>query len=201
MLDDLLRPLKERLLHPLAQGIGQLISPNIMTLISLLLGILSALSILGGNYLVALIFWILNRLTDGLDGTIARVMDRQTDLGGYLDIMADFIIYSIIPLSMVMSRGLIISELVQLAIMLSVFYINAASWMYLAGILEKRQTVNKDVMTSINMPLGVVEGFETIIFYTLFYLFPDSLDILFLIMSVLTLAGVFQRIIWAIRKL
>ncbi|HIA67209.1 TPA: CDP-alcohol phosphatidyltransferase family protein [Candidatus Poribacteria bacterium] len=52
-------------------------------------------------YLVALIFWILNWFFDGLDGAIARAHQRQTDLGGYLDTLSDFIIYAAIPISLV----------------------------------------------------------------------------------------------------
>lgn len=34
-----------------------------------------------------------NRLSDGLDGAVARVRG-PTDLGGYLDIVYDFLLYS-----------------------------------------------------------------------------------------------------------
>lgn len=201
MFDEVLRPIKESVLLPVAKGLGSIISPNMMTGLSLLLGLLSVYLILQGSLLWAFLLWVLNRITDGLDGTIARVTNRQSDLGGYLDIMADFLLYTLIPIAFVLYRGLIQAELVLLAIMLAVFYMNAASWMYLAGILEKREVIKKDTLTSINMPLGLVEGLETIIIYSLFYLFPNSIEILFLIMSILTMAGVFQRIIWAVRNI
>lgn len=199
MFDEKLRPLKEKLLNPVSRTLGRVISPNQMSLFSLLLGAISIYFIYRAEYINGLIFWTLNRITDGLDGTIARVTGRQSDFGGYLDIMIDFLIYSSIPIVFVISRGRINIELLVLSIMLGVYYCNAASWMYLSSILEKRGSYNK--LTSINMPLGVVEGFETIIIYTLFYILPQRILLLFIIMSCLTLLGTIQRVIWSIKNI
>ena len=38
MFDILLRPLKDKLLNPFARALGRLFSPNVVTLISLLIG-------------------------------------------------------------------------------------------------------------------------------------------------------------------
>ena len=39
---------------------------------------------------------LLNRMCDGLDGTVAR-LSQPTDFGGYLDIVCDFIFYAFVP--------------------------------------------------------------------------------------------------------
>jgi phosphatidylglycerophosphate synthase len=44
----------------------------------------------------------LNRLADGLDGTMAR-LTRPTDLGAFLDISLDFLFYASIPLAFVLA--------------------------------------------------------------------------------------------------
>lgn len=200
MLDEKLRPLKEAVLIPVSKQIGKVLSPNVMTFISFLLGTVSIVYILMGQYLLAGILWGLNRITDGLDGTIARVTGRQSDIGGYLDILADFVIYSLIPIAFVIDRGRINSELLVLSIMLAVYYINAASWMYLSTLLHKREKIEGQY-TSVIMPLGVVEGFETIVFYTLFFIIPNRILALMTILLILTFLGTIQRIIWAIWKL
>lgn len=200
MLDEKLRPLKEAVLIPVARQIGKVLSPNVMTFISFLLGSVSIVYILMGQYLLAGILWALNRITDGLDGTIARVTGRQSDIGGYLDILADFVIYSLIPIAFVIDRGRINSELLVLSIMLAVYYINAASWMYLSTLLHKREKIERKYTSTI-MPLGVVEGFETIVFYTLFFIIPNRILALMTILLILTFLGTLQRIIWAIWKL
>ena len=44
---------------------------------------------------------LLNRLLDGLDGAVARAAG-STDLGGFLDITMDFLVYSAIPFAFVL---------------------------------------------------------------------------------------------------
>ena len=51
------------------------------------------------------------------------------------------------------------------------------------------------------MPSGLVEGIETILFYSLFLLLPNRLVPLFTIMTVLVMLTVLQRIAWAMRVL
>lgn len=201
MFDATIRPIKEKLLIPISKFIGQKFSPNSITLISFAFGLLSFLFILKGLYMHGLIFWGINRVSDGIDGTVARVTNRQSDFGGYIDIMADFVIYSMIPISFVVSRGNNIKELLVLSILLAIFYINAASWMYLSSILEKKGHNDTNSFTSVTMPSGLIEGFETVIFYTLFYIFPDKIIYLFIAIGFFTLFGAFQRVFWAYRNL
>lgn len=47
---------------------SQHIHPNHITSISFLIGLISCLSAFMGYYNLSLLFWILNRMTDGLDG-------------------------------------------------------------------------------------------------------------------------------------
>lgn len=201
MFDEAIRPIKDKVLIPFSQIIGRKLSPNFVTLVSFIFGLGSITFIFGGSVKTALVFWVLNRITDGLDGTVARVTNRQTDFGGYIDIMADFVIYSCIPISFVIYRGSITNELLFLSLMLASFYINAASWMYLSSILEKKGKGSDKKMTSVIMPSGLVEGFETVILYTLFYIFTEKILLLFIIMGLTTIIGAFQRVIWAYRTL
>lgn len=202
MIDKYLRPVKEKLLLPGAKIIGRYFTPNQITLFAFLLGLLSCVLILLNQLHLALVFWLLNRIVDGLDGTIARISNRQTDWGAYLDIMLDFIIYALIPISLtiISTKGLLIY--LTLSIMLAVFYINSASWMYLSAIIEK-QNVNKSIneLTSVSMPAGLIEGTETIFSYTLFFFFSEYLPYLFIAVSGLTIIGIFQRIIWGYKNL
>lgn len=203
MLDLLVRPLKDKLLNPLAKLIGQSISPKSITLFSFLIGLGSVYFIFTERLTTALLLWILNRILDGLDGTVARLSGRQSDFGGYLDIVVDFIIYALIPLTFTYTYGEGEINWILLSVMISLFYVNSASWMYLSALLEKRKAGNSEVMeqTSITMPSGIVEGTETIIIYTLFYLFPLKTNILYTIMSISLLPGIGFRLIWAWKKL
>lgn len=202
MLDSSLRSVKDSLLSPLARVVGPRVHPNALSLLGFLVGIGSALLLLWQAYGLALLLWFLNRLLDGLDGTVARAQRRQTDFGGYLDLLLDFSVYALIPVCLALgspTRG----ALPALGALLGSFYLNAASWMYLAAVLEKRSLGARaqGAVTSIVMPPGLIEGTETILFYTLFMALPGAFVPLFALMATLVLLTVVQRLLWAARHL
>ena len=158
--------------------------------------------VLAGDLRVALGLWLLNRLLDGLDGTHARVHGRVSQLGAYLDIVLDFVVYAAIPVAFVVA-----GRRYELALagvfLLATFYINAASWMYLSALLEARGdgAAAHAETTSATMPPGIIAGTETIVFYSLFFLMPARQAALFTLMAVLVLANVVVRLYWASRRL
>ena len=173
MLDSSLRHAKDRLGEPLAARLPHL-SPNAISLVAFIIGILTVLLAARGLYVWALVLWLFSRALDGLDGLLARVHQKQSDFGGYLDILLDFFIYAALPIALVMSAPSH-ERYLALAFMLASFYINSASWMYLAAILEKhKHHRTKDVAasatsTSIVMPAGLIGGTETILTYCAFF--------------------------------
>ena len=169
---------------------------------SRLLGLVSAGFALRGAYNIALACWVANRLLDGLDGVQSRVHHRQSDFGGYLDIVLDHVVYAAIPLGLLLSAptvGLGIAT----AFMLSSFYTNAASWMYLAAILERRGmgASARGELTTITMPRAIIAGTETMVLFTMFFLLPGYLTELFVVMGALVCVNVVQRLVWAYRAL
>jgi archaetidylinositol phosphate synthase len=96
---DKLRPHVKIVLDPLA-GILK-VNPNIITVIGLLVGVLSAYMFAYGNLLLGGIFLGLSGFIDILDGAIARKQSKVSLFGGVLDSTADrfsdaFIIIGII---------------------------------------------------------------------------------------------------------
>jgi cardiolipin synthase len=63
--------------------------PNSLTILRILLVPVFVIFLLAGRYEYALATFLLAGITDGLDGTIARVANQQTTLGAYLDPLAD----------------------------------------------------------------------------------------------------------------
>ncbi len=202
MFDDLLRELKDRLLAPPARALGSACPPAAVSLVALAVGILAVWLAAERSYRWALAAWLLNRVLDGLDGTLARVQGRGSDLGGYLDILCDFAVYALLPIGLVIGAPAADSWR-ALAFLLASFYLNAASWMYLAAVLERRgqRAAAAGKLTAVAMPAGLVAGTETIVFYALFLLFPAQLGPLFFTMAVLVFAGAAQRAVWAGRVL
>ncbi len=198
MFDDLLRDLKDRLLAPVAQAIGHRVSPLAISLIAFVAGLGAVPLLLHRQYIAALGCWLTNRTLDGLDGTLARVQGRSSDLGAYLDLLLDFTVYAALPIALVMGQPSQ-SRLVALGFLLGTFYLNAASWMYLAALLERRGrgAATSGERTRVTMPPGLVAGTETMLFYAAFMLWPAQAAALFVIMSGLVLVGVVQRVLWA----
>lgn len=201
MLDPILRPLKDRLLAPLAQLLAPHVHPTAITFASFVAGVGCAWLLLLGETGGAVLLWLVNRALDGLDGVVARNAGRQTDLGGYVDLLVDFVVYAAIPIALSIrwpeGAGL------PLAALLAAFYVNSASWLYLAALLEKRAVGSafRGDTTSITMPTGLVEGTETIIFFSAFMLLPERLSTLFSIMAAMLAITILQRLAWASRNL
>jgi phosphatidylglycerophosphate synthase len=201
MFDHLLRGLKDRLLMPLAMLLRG-VSPNLLSVVALVFGLGAAAAAARGAWGLGLALWIANRVTDGLDGTVARAANRQTDFGGYLDILLDFVVYAAIPLGFAIQSTdrLVLLGAVALE---GIFFVNACSWMYLSAVLEKRASGARVTgeLTTVTMPPALVAGFETVVFFALFYLFPTRVPTLFALMTALVGVNVVQRLLWARRVL
>ena len=200
MFDEILRRLKDRWLAPLARLLGP-VNPNLVTCAAFLAGLGCAAAAAAQRDSLALLLWLLNRILDGLDGAVARLHSRQSDFGGYLDLVLDFAVYAAIPLGIVVGQP-DAANWWALGLLLASFLVNAPSWMVLSAILERRNADDADQrLTTIAMPPGLVAGTETIIFFSLFLLFPSHVAWLFTTMAVLVFGNVVLRLVWAWRRL
>lgn len=201
MFDSWLRALKDRLLSPWLRHVSPAVHPNAVSLLAFALGVGAAASAWAQRYGLALVLWLASRLIDGVDGTLALVQGTQSDFGGYLDIVLDFIVYALIPIGIVWGHATA-DALRAASLLLAAFYVNAASWMYLAAILERRATgAASNSRTTVTMPSGLIAGAETIVFYALFLIFPTRVVLLFTVMAVLVALTVVQRLVWAVRNI
>ncbi|MGE0590950.1 MAG: CDP-alcohol phosphatidyltransferase family protein [Vicinamibacterales bacterium] len=198
MFDQYLRTLKDRLLAPLARALGPWIAPDAITLLAFVTGLACAGALLVHRDGLGLGLWVANRFLDGLDGTQARVHGRESVFGGYLDIVLDHGVYAAIPIAMVVASGSFDLAVAGLLLLAS-FYGNAASWMYLAAILEQRRegARARGEDTTVTMPPGLVAGTETVVLYSLFFLLPAFRLGLFRLMALLVLVTAVQRLVWA----
>lgn len=199
VLDGLLRPVKDKVLAPVVSRAAQHVNPFLVTWLAFLVGLGAAVCAYHGSIPWSLGLWLLGRILDGLDGAIAREAGTQSDYGGYLDIVLDLVVYTAVPLALAFGPGGP-DSVGAAAVLMGVFYINVGSWMYLSALLEKR-TAAGVAPTSVVMPTGLVEGSETVAFYTIFLLLPALATELFLVMASLTLLTAVQRIVYARRLL
>lgn len=90
MLDRTARKLIDPPLNAVGHRLARLgFTADGVTLLGLAFGLMAAAFIALGWMFLALVFLLLSRLADGLDGSVARAT-QTTDFGGYLDIACDF---------------------------------------------------------------------------------------------------------------
>lgn len=200
MQDAYLRRQKDRLLTPMAGPMFAGIHPNAVSIVALVIGLGSVAAIMLQMYWVGLILWAINRIMDGFDGVIARVHQKQSDFGGFLDLFLDFIIYLTVPVAFIWAMPTTANLWAGIALLGS-YVMNSISWTTLAALLEKRNRHTVNRLTSMEMPTGLIEGAETMVFYTLFYFFPTGIAVLFAVMAALVYYTAAQRIWWAYQNL
>ena len=200
MRDAALRAKKDEFMVPLAQTFCATVHPNVVSLIAMGMGLLAAAAVIQERYWLGLLLWLLNRLLDGLDGVIARVHGKQSDFGGYLDLLFDFVIYLVIPIAFLSAAPTVFNLWAGITL-ISVYVLNIISWTVLGALLEKRHLQSPSRLTSMEMPTGLIEGAETIAVYTLFFFFPGYIGYIFFIFAALVLVTAGQRVLWAARTL
>ena len=68
--------------------------PNFLSLLRIILVPVIVIFLIQGLYAKALIIFVIAGITDALDGALARLLNKQTELGSFLDPLADKILLS-----------------------------------------------------------------------------------------------------------
>ena len=198
MFDRQIQNFTQKPLQSIAKLFLKFISPNQMTLIGFSFGILMCISIVIDQYLIGILFLFLNRLSDGLDGAMAR-LTAPTPLGGYLDIVLDFLVYG----GFVLSFGITDQNNTFLSMVLLFCYVGTGTtFLAKAAILPSltHQNQNNDIPKSFYYAVGLVEGTETIVFMILCLLFPNIFNYLSSIFIILCLITIVIRIFVCYKK-
>ena len=175
------------------------ISANAITFAACGIGIAAAAAIAAGWYLAGLLLLLISRLGDGLDGAVAR-RRGSTDLGGFLDIVLDFVFYGAIPLGFVLADPA--ANAVAGATLIFSFYVNGASFLAYSVMAEKRKMVSRARgQKSLFFTTGLAEATETILFFAAFCLFPGWFPALAYLFAALTLYTAVSRIALAMRDI
>lgn len=195
MLDQSLRSVKERVLRPIVGPVATVLPPIALTSLGLVLTLGAALAAALGHPGLAVVGWLVGRLLDGLDGEVARHRGTSSDLGGYLDLVADTIGYAAIPLGVAIGADER-ATWVAAAVLLATFYLNAVCWLTLAAVLEKRGAGSEATgeRTTVTMPRSLIEGTETVLFFTAFLAFPGAATSLMWVMALLVTLTIVHRI-------
>ncbi|VXC95952.1 CDP-alcohol phosphatidyltransferase family protein [Sphingomonas sp. AX6] len=191
MLDAKLRPLIDPPLDVAGRWIARRgIGPNAVTLIGLVPGLAAAVAIAQGAFALGLVLVLLNRLLDGLDGAVARAT-RQTDFGGYLDIVADFAFYVAVPLGFGFAAP---ANTLPAMVLVAAFTLTGISFLAFATLAAKRGVATEaHGHKSFFYNTGLAEGTETIFVFVLMCLWPEKFALFAWIYASLCLLTVIQR--------
>ncbi|WP_407330734.1 CDP-alcohol phosphatidyltransferase family protein [Enterovibrio sp. 27052020O] len=146
------------------------ISANQTTVAGFAIGAMALPALALENYALALMFILINRVMDGLDGAIARIQG-VTDAGGFLDISLDFLFYSLVPFGFVLANP---DQNAIAGAFLIFSFIGTGSSFLAFAIMANKQGIDDPVYKnkSLYYMTGLTEGTETILCFMLMCVFP-----------------------------
>ena len=148
-------------------GLG--VPPLGLTALGWLLGIGACVAVGFGAWTLALVLWLANRLADGLDGPVARTR-APSELGGFLDIVADFSIYGGFLVGLAIALP---SARLAALVLLAMYYVSGTAFLALSSLFERRKLALGDER-SLRFVGGLAEGTETVLVYVAICLFPGQ---------------------------
>ena len=173
------------------------VSANQITVAGFVIGLVAAAAIASQYYLVGVVFILLSRTCDALDGAVAR-LSQVSDAGGFLDITLDFLFYASIPLAFAIANPL--QNALPAAVLLAAFMGTGSSFLAFAVMAAKRS------MTSVAYPNkslyflgGLTEATETLACLCAMCLFPQYFPEIAYTFAVLCAFTIATRIRWGMR--
>ena len=196
MLDNALRRYMEPPLDVVARWSADRVgTPTVVTGVGFAIGMGACAAAATQQWTLALVLWLLNRFADGLDGSIAR-RRGPTDLGGFLDIMADFAVYG----AMLVAIGFALPEarLAALGVLL-MYYISGSAFLAWSSLATKNGVAGDG--RSLVFPPGLAEGAETVVAYVVVLLFLSRTSEILWIWAIAVGVTAVQRLIFVVRTL
>ena len=185
MVDSLVNTIVHSTMEDIAEFVPHQISADTITLVGFGIGMIAVPLLWIKIYSLALVFILINRFFDGLDGAVAR-RNGITSLGGYLDITCDFIFYSAVILGFALADPEK-NSLVATFLIFS-FIGTGTSFLAFAVVAEKHGiSSGAHGQKAFYYLEGLAEGTETILFYIIICLFPEYFP---------ALAVIFGSICW-----
>lgn len=172
----MLDPLMRRVIDPPLERAGRWLArsgltANAVTWLGFAIGLAAIGALAFQLYGLALLLILANRIADGLDGAVAR-QRGPSDLGGYLDIVFDFLFYSGTVFGFALGRP---EDALAAAFLIFSFVGTGSSFLAYAILAAKRGlTTDLRGRKSLYYLGGLTEGSETIALLVAICLFPGA---------------------------
>ena len=176
--------------------------PGHLTATGLALGVAAAVTVALGLWWAALVLWLVSRLADGVDGVMARRSGRSSELGGFLDLLADFLAYGAWVVGVAVALP---GARVACAALLLAYYLNGSAFLALSGLAERRARRIVDTDRSLQFVGGLAEGVETVVAHAAMAvvgaLAPQRVVVVVWVFTAVVAVTVVQRVVAAVRLL
>jgi len=194
MLDKFITPVIKPMLNTVVAVLHKRsITPDQLTMVGFLIGML-ALPLLAFEFWYgALASIAVNRVFDGLDGALARYAQQSSSAGGYLDITLDFLFYAAIPLGFILANPE--QNAIAGSILLAAFIGTGSSFLAFAIAAEKYNLDKPQFKyKSFYYLNGLTEGTETIALFVALCIWPQHFVLLAGIFAAACAITIFTRI-------
>ncbi len=141
------------------------VSANHVTIAALILGVSSGVSIYFKHPLIAVILLWLSGLMDVLDGSLARMSQKSSAWGGFIDLIFDRTVETAVIISYALAFP---DTQIGMVVLLSSIIFSISIFLTVGALAEKKG------IKEFYHQAGVTERTETFIFFTLFFLLPGQ---------------------------
>ncbi len=195
MFDAKVTPYIKPILNPFIVALDKKgVRPNHVTVAGFVIGLMTMPMIIHGFWLLALLCIAINRICDGIDGQLARYQASSSSAGGYLDICLDFLFYASVPLAFGIANPI---EWGIPALLLIASFIGTGSSFLAFAIAAEKFNIDKPQFShkSFYYMQGLTEGFETILAFVAFCLWPHYFPVLAYVFALACSITIVTRIV------
>ncbi len=187
MLDSNARKYIQKSMNAIATYSGLVrLHPNVITTMAFVVGLVCAFTIYRGYTIAAFVLLWVSGALDVLDGTVARLTNKSSKFGAYLDMIFDRMVEAAIILGFYLLAP-------QHALTYLLFFV-VVLFNFTTFMLAGNLFVNTSVK-SMHYDFGLAERTETFIFFSLSILFPPYIVIILNIFNALTFVTGVVRIV------
>ena len=166
MIEAHIRTKVQPLFDKLSCMLSRRATPNAITTVALIAGIIAGVCICSNCMIAALTLLWLSGLCDVLDGSVARLTKTQNPLGAYIDLIAD----RMVEAAIILGFTLLYPQYYLAYILFFIALLLHFSTFVAAGALLKNNGSK-----SMHHEFSLVERAEAFIVFSLMMLFPDSI--------------------------
>lgn len=178
MIEQKIRPAFQKIfVDNVAKLVAPVIAPNLITILSLICGLVAAVSFFINQYLCVFLL-LLSGYLDILDGSVARLQNSASSFGTMLDILSDRFVESFIIIVIFINQ----LDIAWVGLLMMMSIIVCISSFLLVGIFSQKKSSK-----SFYYSPGLIERAETFIFFIVMILLPSTVFVLGLIYTLLVL--------------